>query len=218
MLNPNEAPEGLIAEIATAGCDGCALEGKDGCYSAHCYAGYRKDRSDVIFKLKQPKPDLTNAAVHAFSEDSYQHICCECKCIFVGNKNELLCNQCLSIKAPELAEVERINKRAKEIYSSWPESSRYPWIEGGNSLKQDEARALARTDLAAIKEGSQQVNEGKVVERDFSKYADKPTTVTISAELSEAYVKLFRATEEQKLPSAELRHAIAQVIRAGGGK
>jgi hypothetical protein len=46
-------------------------------------------------------------------------------------------------------------------------------------------------------------------------YDNRPKTVTISAELAAAYVALLRATEEQKLPNADLRHAIAMVFRAG---
>ena len=45
---------------------------------------------------------------------------------------------------------------------------------------------------------------------------NRPKTVTISAELSYSYVALLRAAEDQKLPSANVRHAIAQVLRAGG--
>ena len=52
-------------------------------------------------------------------------------------------------------------------------------------------------------------------------YDNRPKTVTISAELAEAYVALLRAAEWELTyndnPSAELDDSVKAVIRAGGG-
>ncbi len=40
-----------------------------------------------------------------------------------------------------------IENLAKTIYTNWPEADAHPWQAGGNSLKQDEARAAARNLL-----------------------------------------------------------------------
>jgi hypothetical protein len=40
-----------------------------------------------------------------------------------------------------------IENRAKEIYATWKDMDQYvPWVERGNSLKQDEARRIARIE------------------------------------------------------------------------
>lgn len=40
-----------------------------------------------------------------------------------------------------------IEERAKEIYETWKDQEGYlPWVEGGNSLKQDEARRIAQRE------------------------------------------------------------------------
>jgi hypothetical protein len=44
---------------------------------------------------------------------------------------------------------EQQERVAQAIYLKMPGSEAHPWVEGGNSLKQDEARAYARAALAA---------------------------------------------------------------------
>ncbi|MCO7556144.1 hypothetical protein [Metapseudomonas otitidis] len=47
--------------------------------------------------------------------------------------------------SPYRAEIaESLEREAKKIYESWSDQPEYvPWVEGGNSFKQDEARRLA---------------------------------------------------------------------------
>lgn len=45
-------------------------------------------------------------------------------------------------------EAEAIEVKAREIYESWSGEEGYtPWVPGGNSLKQDDARRAARAAL-----------------------------------------------------------------------
>ena len=46
---------------------------------------------------------------------------------------------------------EHIEICAKAIYEHWQFAAQCSWVEGGNSKKQDEARAYARSALSAIK-------------------------------------------------------------------
>jgi hypothetical protein len=48
----------------------------------------------------------------------------------------------------EQAERAAIERRAKEIYATFAFADRYPWVEGGNSTRQDDARAQARAELS----------------------------------------------------------------------
>lgn len=82
MLNPNEAPEGYEAvEVPITGsCEGCVIaHGHRLCRTSACDAYERADGRTVIFKLKQPQPDLTNAATHATSYlEKYTWTCLRC--------------------------------------------------------------------------------------------------------------------------------------------
>ena len=53
MLNPNEAPEGMIA-VESDGCNGCIYRGNDGCYekAVPCTWSGRNDKKSVIFILE----------------------------------------------------------------------------------------------------------------------------------------------------------------------
>jgi hypothetical protein len=51
-------------------------------------------------------------------------------------------------KAPDPTEA-AIEARAKEIYASFVFADRYPWVDGGNSIRQDDARDQARKEFAA---------------------------------------------------------------------
>jgi len=45
--------------------------------------------------------------------------------------------------------ADAVEARAKEIYATWSEHDDYrPWVDGGNSIMQDQARSLAYTELA----------------------------------------------------------------------
>jgi hypothetical protein len=50
------------------------------------------------------------------------------------------------------AYAEQIEEEAKVIYSYFDGADQHPWVEGGNSLMQDEARRQARESLARARE------------------------------------------------------------------
>ncbi len=52
-----------------------------------------------------------------------------------------------ALEITEGALLARIEERARVIYSEDPESADYPWLEGGNSTKQEDARRQARREL-----------------------------------------------------------------------
>lgn len=59
-----------------------------------------------------------------------------------GFQNNLCCEVSMHPIDP------RIEVRAKEIYANWSDQTGFvPWVENGNSLKQEEARYQARKDL-----------------------------------------------------------------------
>lgn len=58
--------------------------------------------------------------------------------------------------AKEFATSAAIEAKAREIYEAHPEAGKYPWVPGGNSLMQDEARVKARQALADATPGVEQ--------------------------------------------------------------
>ena len=62
MLNPNEAPSGMIA-VPYVHCSRCAYASKQ-CAHFICISSKRTDGTDVHFEKLQPQPDQLNAATH----------------------------------------------------------------------------------------------------------------------------------------------------------
>jgi hypothetical protein len=59
----------------------------------------------------------------------------------------------------EQKERAMIETRAKEIYGTFVFADRYPWVDGGNSIRQDDARDQARAELFP-KVGQDSANKG----------------------------------------------------------
>ena len=148
------------------------------------------------------------------SENSYQHNCRECKKLFTGQKGAVACDKCVAEKA--LIHARRCRLHTDSGHSYGPVAGCHECAAEASGLR-DPVRTkqtLVAMQSALLKESSAK-------------------TITISAELSDAYVALLRAAEYLRLTHSKLDEtfyakqcyegaqvivdeSLKQVIRAGG--
>jgi len=135
-----------------------------------------------------------------FSENPYRHSCCECKKLFTGPKGSVACDKCVAEKA-------LINARRCRLHTDSGHS--YGPVAGCHEC----AAEFGLRNPVVTKASPDLLNAAT--------HEQRKQIVTISAELSDAYVALLRAAEAEGddcVPrSQQLTDAKNAVIRAGGG-